>query len=79
MVATRRGPHEALVAHRPGWLILAFGLPPLPGIIGPSIQSMLLVAGTRLGLYEILAAIGKGGMGEVSSPLNSYPSSREDR
>jgi len=27
---------------------------------------MTLTPGTRLGLYEILAAIGAGGMGEVS-------------
>src|SRR5690349_18249799 len=41
------------------------GLTPVWRLIGPRISVMTLASGTRLDHYEILSAIGKGGMGEV--------------
>ena len=34
---------------------------------------MSLVAGTKLGPYEVLGAVGAGGMGEACSVLSSRP------
>ena len=33
---------------------------------------MPLAAGVRLGPYEILAALGAGGMGEVQAPISRF-------
>ena len=34
---------------------------------------MPLTPGTRLGVFEILAPLGKGGMGEVPEPAETVP------
>jgi len=38
---------------------------------------MPLAAGTRLGVFEILAPLGKGGMGEVYRATDTMPERRE--